>query len=172
MLFLTRATRCLQTVNVNSKIGLRVIPTFKINSYNFSVNKGNLLANKKEEKSAEPIKFTKSAAYRLNPHLSVVMNEAKDEQPIYQYPVITISMFCFMIYFFILREENDVDHNILGASLFDHVEGLEKAQIEACIMNYEKNGLDTRDLQARLAELIEEEELEAKRRSTSVQAEQ
>ena len=28
------------------------------------------------------------------------MNEAKDEQPIYQYPVITISMFCFMVSFF------------------------------------------------------------------------
>ena len=38
MLFLTGAPRCLQTVN--SKMGLRIIPTFKINSYNFSVNKG------------------------------------------------------------------------------------------------------------------------------------
>ncbi len=40
MLFLTGASRCLQTVNVNSKIVLRVIPTYKINSYSFSVNKG------------------------------------------------------------------------------------------------------------------------------------
>ena len=38
MLFLTGAPRCLQAVN--SKMGLRIIPTFKINSYNFSVNKG------------------------------------------------------------------------------------------------------------------------------------
>ena len=38
MFFLIGAPRCLQAVN--SKMGLRIIPTFKINSYNFSVNKG------------------------------------------------------------------------------------------------------------------------------------
>ena len=42
-------------------------------------------------------------------------------------------MFFFQAYFFFLREESDLD-GMLGASLFDHVEGLEKAQIEACIM--------------------------------------
>merc|ERR1712107_66612 len=65
----------------------------------------------------------------------------------------------FQIYFFMLREENDIDQGLAGNSLFDQIEGLEKAQIEVCIRYYDENRMDSTALKERLAELIEMEKL-------------
>ena len=63
-----------------------------------------------------------------------------------------------MLYFFVLREENDIDVKLSQGTLYDHIEGLEKQQIEACIKTYEERGLDTRELRARLEILNSEGE--------------
>jgi len=133
-----------------------IAPLFKI-SRQFSINKVNYGKDKEEEEDKGPVKFTTSAGHRLSPNFAYNPESHKNVQPWYQFPVISISLISLMVYFFILREENDIDDMIGGGSLFDQVQGLEKAQLEACIMYYEKHGLDTRDLKVRLKEVIEEE---------------
>nr|ALS04501.1 isoform A [Acartia pacifica] len=107
-----------------------------------------------EDKPDAPIKFTSSGAYLQSGKLN-----QEDDYPWYQYPVITISFAAFMIYFCVLREESDIDDKLGGTqTLFERVDGLEIAQIEACIKYNEKNGLSTTKLKLRLLELLEEEE--------------
>lgn len=57
-----------------------------------------------------------------------------------------------MIYFFILREENDIDL-IFDKSLYDHIEDLEEQQIEMTLEHNKQNGIDTKELEARLREI-------------------
>jgi len=133
-----------------------LVPILRI-SRQFSISKVKYGKDAEEEEDKGPVKFTTSAGHRLSPNFAYNPESESDKQPWYQFPVITISMLSLMVYFFILREDNDIDEMIGGGSLFDHVQGLEKAQLEACIMYYEKHGLDTRDLKARLKEVIEED---------------
>jgi len=112
-----------------------------------------------EELKKKPIKFTSSAAFNVIPGKSFVMNE-DDDTPWFQGPVIAFSLACFLIYFTMLREENDVDEQ-LGGQLFDKVDGLEKASILNKISYNEKYGLDSTDLLKRLKE-IELEEAKAR----------
>ena len=112
-----------------------------------------------DEEEAKPVVFTKSKGFNTTPGF---VNEKYWRDPEYQGPKyrdasIVISLSCFMIYFFYLREENDID-KLLGVSLYDRIEGLEKANVLAAIMYNEKNNLDTTDLKRRLAELVAEEE--------------
>lgn len=57
-----------------------------------------------------------------------------------------------MIYFCVLREENDIDHK-LDRSLFDHVAGLEETQLQLSINYNKEHGLSTDALERRMAEL-------------------
>lgn len=70
----------------------------------------------------------------------------------YQPLVMTASLIIFMIYFCILREENDVDEK-LSMSLYDRIEGLEETQLEASLQYNRAHGLSTVDLEKRLKEL-------------------
>jgi hypothetical protein len=57
-----------------------------------------------------------------------------------------------LIYFCILREENDVDEE-MGKSLYERVPGLEHTQL---IVNYKynlQNNIDNKDIIARMKEL-------------------
>jgi len=88
-------------------------------------NEGN---NEDEDK---PVTFTKSKGFKTTP---TFMNPraGKKTKPPLQDISIFVSLSCFMIYFFIFREENDLDE-ILGVSLYDRIDGLEKANIIAAI---------------------------------------
>ena len=57
-------------------------------------------------------------------------------------------MFCFMIYFFILREESDLDLLLTTdpTSMYEKMPGLERVHIKSTIKNYEIEGRDTSDL--------------------------
>lgn len=72
----------------------------------------------------------------------------------YQPYVISVSLAIFMIYFFILREENDVDEK-LSMSLYDRIDGLEEQQVLASIQYNRGHGLSTVELEKRLEELIQ-----------------
>eukprot|EP00088_Acartia_fossae_P039000 TRINITY_DN40562_c0_g1_i1.p1 TRINITY_DN40562_c0_g1~~TRINITY_DN40562_c0_g1_i1.p1 ORF type:complete len:188 (-),score=30.04 TRINITY_DN40562_c0_g1_i1:190-723(-) len=138
----------------------RLFPVLRLQSTPFSSTKVMAKPKGGEQEDLKPVKFTQSGAYRMNPEYATAIKPQGDKQPLYQSIMVPFSVIVFMIYFFILREENDMDDMILGTSLFDRVEGLEKTQIEVCIAHYEKNGLDTRDLKERLAELQAIEEAE------------
>lgn len=81
----------------------------------------------------------------------------RDEQVWFQPHVVSGSLAVFLIYFCILREENDIDNKLQG-SLFDHVEGLEETQLVLSYNYNKEHGLDTGALEQRMAELKEQKE--------------
>lgn len=77
---------------------------------------------------------------------------AYDDVPWFQTYVVCGSVAIFLIYFCILREENDVDLE-LEKSLYDRVPGLEHTQL---VINYKynrENNIDNTDIVARLKEI-------------------
>ena len=59
-----------------------------------------------------------------------------------------------MLYFFFLREENDIDEE-LGKSLYERIPGLEKAQLQEVYRYNSMHGHDTSAITARMRELQE-----------------
>ncbi|XP_059613646.1 uncharacterized protein LOC132259862 [Phlebotomus argentipes] len=70
----------------------------------------------------------------------------------YQPYVIVASLVVFMLYFCVIREENDIDLE-LQKSLYDRIEGLEETQLRISRTYNLENGLDVKDIDARLREL-------------------
>ena len=70
----------------------------------------------------------------------------------YQPYVVSGSVAIFLLYFCVLREENDIDQKLQG-SLFDHVSGLEETQLKYSYKYNKENNLETTDLKNRLSEL-------------------
>lgn len=66
--------------------------------------------------------------------------------------MIITSISIFLIYFCILREENDVDEE-LKMSLYSRIPGLEEHQLYAVLKYNEERGLDTKDIINRLQEI-------------------
>lgn len=75
-----------------------------------------------------------------------------DKRLWYEPLVISGSIAIFMIYFCILREENDIDEKLEG-NLFDHVVGLEATQLKLSLNYNREHGLPVAALEARLAEV-------------------
>jgi hypothetical protein len=71
-------------------------------------------------------------------------------------PIITLSFGSLLVYFCILREENDVDEELRTGSLYRRIEGLEEAQLNATLKYNEDHGIDNRPIRARLAEIHRE----------------
>lgn len=99
----------------------------------------------------EPIKYFGSQAASWSARQSH-HNPNYGDDVWYQPFVITGSLVVFMVYFCILREENDVDEK-LSMSLYDRIEGLEEHQLEASIQYNRGHGLSTLELEKRLKEL-------------------
>lgn len=77
-----------------------------------------------------------------------------DEHVWYQPIVISVSLGVFLLYFCVLREENDIDGKLDG-SLFDHVSGMEETQLRVAHQYNRQHGLPTEALERRIAELSE-----------------
>ena len=82
----------------------------------------------KEEavENEKPITFTKSKAFKSKP--TFINPRHEESRPRFQDLSILVSLSSFMLWFFVLREENDLDVEI-GRSLYDRIDGLEKANI-------------------------------------------
>ena len=114
-----------------------------------------------EEFSDKPIKFTESRATgSASDSLGLAFQKVGTGPPKIHTPLQLISLACFMIYFMVLREENDVDEmmNTSPQNLYEKMPGLEKIHVEAAIKNYKLEGRDTTDLEDRLADLLSTEE--------------
>ena len=68
-------------------------------------------------------------------------------------------------------EENDIDIKLGSGTLYDHIEGLEKVQLEASLQYYDEHGMDKRPILKRLAE-IEVEEENKRQEAERIQAEE
>ena len=113
-----------------------------------------------EEVTDFPIRFSTSDAAKsagVSDVLGLGGKYAGRSKPQIQTKSMIFSMFCFMIYFFILREESDLDLLLTTdpTSMYEKMPGLERVHIKSTIKNYEIEGRDTSDLIKRLDELEE-----------------
>ena len=58
---------------------------------------------------------------------------------------------------FLCREENDIDAMLENGTIYDYIEGLEKSHLESTLKVFRDRGLDTKEIEDRLAVLNEEE---------------
>lgn len=98
----------------------------------------------------EPIKYSGSEAREWKSYKT--FTAPMRDRPWYQPYSVLISVTIFLVYFCILREENDIDESI-GTSLYARIPGLEEIQLEQAIEYNKKNGMSTEALEARLKEI-------------------
>jgi len=101
------------------------------------------------EKDA-PVKYTTSKAHEHSPFDTFL--HSKTKFPWYQPPIVLVSTVVFLIYFCILREENDIDDE-LSRSLFEKIPGLEEKSILGQINSAKELGKDTTALEQHLREV-------------------
>lgn len=98
----------------------------------------------------KPISYTKSPASRWQAKSSRM---GTDSERLWYEPYVTLgSIAVFMIYFCILREENDIDKEF-DKTLYQRIRGLEEKQLWLSLQYNEEHGLDTTDIKKRLKEI-------------------
>ncbi|XP_046824338.1 uncharacterized protein LOC124426563 [Vespa crabro] len=104
----------------------KVFSSRQTNLYNILLSSNRKASSKEkivdDECSNEPIKYSTSKA---STWLASQIRQRQFERHPYESNVITISIIIFMIYFFILREENDIDLS-LNKSLSELVPNINK----------------------------------------------
>ena len=108
--------------------------------------------NSPQDVDDAPLPFSKSKAASWSAKSSFSGKQSVEEEPWYQPLVISISIGAILLWFCVLREENDLDRE-LEKTLYDRVDGLEEKQLELVLEHNRTQGLDTRAIQARLNEI-------------------
>ncbi|CAG5051755.1 unnamed protein product [Parnassius apollo] len=108
-----------------------------------------------ESNENEPIKFSTSGA-ATRKTIQPVRNVKNNNMPWYQPYCVVGSIAIFLIYFCVLREENDVDSEFTK-TLYDRIKGLEKQQLLLSYKFNKENGKSVEDIEKRLKEIEEEE---------------
>ncbi|GJQ72052.1 hypothetical protein Trydic_g3153 [Trypoxylus dichotomus] len=110
----------------------------------------SIKVNEEIEDESKPIKYTATPAMKWQAKFSRM--GVVDTRLWYEPYVIMISIAIFLIYFCILREENDIDAE-LDKTLYQRISGLEEHQLYALLEYNQERGLETKDIIARLQEL-------------------
>merc|ERR1712116_42557 len=105
-----------------------------------------------EEIDNKPLPFSKSKAASWSAKSSFSGKQTIDEEPWYQPIVISMSIGAILVWFCVLREENDLDRE-LDKSLYDRVEGMEEKQLQLTLEHNQTQGLNTKEVQDRLDEI-------------------
>ncbi|XP_070492597.1 uncharacterized protein [Chironomus tepperi] len=122
-------------------------------SRNFTINQANFKQAETETRNPEePLKFFGSGAQTFKTKYSRVGSIDPDEIPWFQPYLVIGSVAIFMIYFCILREENDLDAQ-LGKSLFEQVPSLESTTLISLYKYNAEHNIDNTDVIKRLLEL-------------------
>lgn len=108
-----------------------------------------------EDEDDTPVRYSTSAARQWQARTSRTGPEMN--RLWYEPYVILGSITIFMIYFTMLREENDVDEE-LSRSLYSRIEGLEEYQLRLSLDYNKKHNRDNTDIIKRLKELEAEKE--------------
>lgn len=106
----------------------------------------------KERQTNEPIRFVGSPAHAWAAKQGRSGTQDFDQIPWFQTYAVTGSVAIFLIYFCILREENDVDTE-LEKTLYERVPGLEQTQLVLVYKYNLENNNDNSDVIARMKEL-------------------
>lgn len=107
--------------------------------------------NKPPEDPNVPLSFSKSKAAKWSAKDSFSGRNISDDSPWYQPFVISASIAAILLWYCVLREENDVDKE-LGKTLYGRVDGMERKQLELAL-KYNNPGVDTVAIRKRLDEL-------------------
>lgn len=99
----------------------------------------------------KPIQYFNSPASRWKAE-HTRSGHVKQDMPWFQPYVVIASTAVFLIYFCILREENDIDRG-LEKSLYEHVPGLEEKQLVLSYHYNKEHGLSTIAIEQRMKEL-------------------
>ncbi|KAF9790076.1 hypothetical protein SFRURICE_002441 [Spodoptera frugiperda] len=119
---------------------------------NFRANRS--FSNKVEASENEPIKFSTSQASRKSAR--PLVKRVDIDMPWYQPFSVVGSVAVFLIYFCVLREENDLDLEF-DKTLYDRIKGLEKEQLLQSYRFNKEHGKSVDDIERRLKELEEKE---------------
>ncbi|KAI9564991.1 hypothetical protein GHT06_008733 [Daphnia sinensis] len=108
-------------------------------------------SNKQTEDPNAPLSFSKSKAAKWSAKNSFSGRNISDDSPWYQPFVISASVTAILLWFCVLREENDIDKE-LGKTLYERVDGMERKQLELAL-KHSGPGVDTIAIRKRLDEL-------------------
>jgi hypothetical protein len=100
-------------------------------------------------KADDAVKFSTSKAASYNPTSTFFDTSKRLEEPFYQPLIVCFFLFVFLVYFLLLREENELDE-LLSKPIEDTVPDIKEMTLVASITHYEKMGLDTRELKEAL----------------------
>lgn len=110
-------------------------------------------AEKPEQiKHNEPVQYSRSAAASWTAKQGRAGAINLEQIPGCQMYSVVGSVAIFLIYFCILREENDIDLE-LEKSLYDRVPGLERSQLVIMYKYNIENNIDNTDITTRMGEL-------------------
>ncbi|CAG9865291.1 unnamed protein product [Phyllotreta striolata] len=115
-------------------------------------NTSVLLKNEPTEDEG-PIKYSQSPAVKYKAKDSRIGDS--DNRLWYEPYVIIASLSAFLIYFTVLREENDIDVD-LSRSLYSRIDGMEEFQLRQLLQYNLKNGIETDSITRRLKQLEDE----------------
>ena len=110
------------------------------------------LADSKDEEG--PIKFSTSKAYNLAPEDSFYYDQS--HKFLFEPYVISGCMAVFCIYFFILREENDIDEKLGSLEPEGEQRRYEMRQLVKRLEECEEKGIDDQEARNKLAHLYQE----------------
>ncbi|XP_022916783.1 uncharacterized protein [Onthophagus taurus] len=116
----------------------------------FYSNKSNIDNEKIKDEDDKPIKYSMSPASKWKAEQTRSGN--KNQRLWYEPYVVIASLSAMLIYFCVLREENDIDLE-LQKSLYARIEGLEEHQLRVLLDYNKRHGLETRDIIKRLDEI-------------------
>lgn len=133
----------------NRKISLRLVSSNN-SHYTTTAKRDDLV-----EDLDAPVKFSSTAARQWKAKSTRVGYERS--RLWYEPYVILGSISIFLIYFGILREENDVDEE-LKRSLYTRIQGLEEHQLRVSLDYNREHNLDTTAIVKRLEELEKEKQ--------------
>lgn len=125
-------------------------PFFRINDIRkFATNIKQPSPDESEENDV-PIKYSTSKAARHK--ASVSRHGPFSNRLQYEPEIIAASVVVFLIYFTMIREENDIDEE-LGKTLYNRIEGLEELQLKLSLEYNKDNSKSSEDIEKRLRQI-------------------
>lgn len=122
-------------------------------SYSTTINKSEGKTEIDEDvEENKPIVYTKSPAVNWKAKYSLAGRPPDTHSPKYENSIIMGSILVFLVYFCVLREENDIDAS-MGTSLYDKVPGLEENDLQNALAHSRLSQEERAKIEARLMEL-------------------
>lgn len=106
------------------------------------------------ETKDEPVRFSTSQArkWRVRQTFGPGAHPKNYRHEFFRLVLIIGSIIIFLVYFCILREENDIDEE-LEVPLINRIKGLEESQLRQAIEFNKSHGISTKELEQRLKEI-------------------